>query len=1288
MAEGIAFEIAGWLICELSSHVMEQLGLWWNFKDDLDDLKSTFSDIKDVLLDAEKQSVTRESVKKWLAKLKDAMYDVDDMLDDVRTEALRKNLMSGNKFTKEVRVCFSRSNPFIYGLKMGRKIKAIKARFTSIQSQANMLNLVQRDHPVETSFMDKRRQQSHSFVSKGEIIGRDDDKAALLRLLLEFQSEENVYVIPIVGIGGLGKTALAQLVYNDEMVKNHFELRIWVCVSDVFYVRTIVENIIKSVTDQEPGKNLEMDQLQKQLRDKIDGKKYLLVLDDIWNEERELWISLKKLLMGGAKGSRIIVTTRSTRVAKVTSKCQPHVLRGLSDDDAWFLFKEIAFEQGSADSTNSGFVEIGKQILERCHGVPLVIRTIASTLSFKETETEWLSFKDNELARISQRDGEILPTLRLSYDHLPSQLKHCFAYCRLYPKDHEFDVQILVRMWIALGFVKQSNLSRSLEEIGFEYFKCLVERSFFQEVEEDERRGVTCKMHDLMHDLAESVAGMESCILDSNSNSITSEIDEKCRHVSIDFSLIHLIKGKKLRSLLKFSSRDECMNDANWDLIISNGRCLHVLELYKLELDTVPRSIHKLKHLRYLDLSFNYHLKILPKSICKIQNLQVLKLDFCRLLKLPKKIENLVNLTHLPCAHCALTHMPRGIGKLTSLQTLSMFVVDKDGSHGAAAADLSELSQLNNLRGELTIRNLGFVKNAREKFKAANLKGKQHLRELNLEWSGDSEDEEKSLEDLQPHPNLRELLVIGWRGDAKFPSWISLLTHLVDIKIWGPSKFKHLRSFSRLPHLQLLIIFNLSELESMDGSEPSGGQDESESFFPSLKRLHLKECPNMKSWWRKSPIDDDKDDDKDRRASTMAFPCLSYLRIENCPLSSMPLYPSVEDELILVNTSSRPLKHTIQMSDTTPSTSSLPLSKLKYFKVGNIHEELDYDMLNEFLQKMTSLEHLEIIELPQLASLPLCLQHLVQLKKLEIKNCSGLRSLFPGFQHLTNLKELRLVDLPNLTSLPYEMHGLTSLEELDILNVPQLEERCRKDSGADWHKIAHIPLILVNKIFKTTLPCSIFPKKLNIGNNKGSGDQTICLNMKYLVRFHHFHSQSGILLHFSRHKPLALHFSSLSKSSKQTKKAQQAETCRIPSLFQEITDILGSVNVTPDETKSGFSITPRNTASELEFIEQSLSRRPGFTPRTNARESEFIKQSSSGRPDVYQNAQEKSELVGTEENVTALDDTRMGNSVEFDVSPVVHEITMIVRAGNASISMEEQLDKSGFSFEPEVFNTK
>ncbi|KAL1146483.1 hypothetical protein V6Z11_A11G376700 [Gossypium hirsutum] len=523
------------------------------------------------------------------------------------------------------------------------------------------------------------------------------------------------------------------------MVKNHFELMMWVCVSDVFDIKLIVENIIKSATGQAPDQNLEMDQLQKQFREKIGGKKYLLVLDDIWNEEWEKWVSLKELLIGGARGSRIIVTTHSSKVAKITSKCQPYVLKGLSDNDAWSLFKEIAFEQRSADSTDSGFVEIGKLILKRCCGVPLVIRTIASTLSFKETKNEWLSFKDNELARISQNEGEILPTLKLSYDHLSSHLKHCFAYCRLYPKDHKIDIRTLVQFWIAQGFVKQLNPSQSLEEIGFRYFKDLVERSFFQEVEGDLMEEMRCKMHDLMHDLAESVAGMESSIIDSNK--IASDVGEKCRHISINPSLILMgkfqppvVSGKKLRTLLQSPNMGtQNLSEETWDFIIANCRCLRVLELNNLNLKTISPSIYKLKHLRYLDLSYNCDLKILPKSICKIQNLLALKLDRCYpLQELPKKIENLVNLTHIGCEDCfGLTHMPSGIGKLTSLETLSAFVVDKDGSHGGA--DLSELRLLNNLRGQLRIENLRFVKNAKEKFMAANLKEKQHLRSLVLE---------------------------------------------------------------------------------------------------------------------------------------------------------------------------------------------------------------------------------------------------------------------------------------------------------------------------------------------------------------------------------------------------------------------------------------------------------------------------------------------------------------------------------------------------------------------------
>ncbi|KAG4123591.1 hypothetical protein ERO13_D11G335350v2 [Gossypium hirsutum] len=799
MAEAIAFDLALELITKLSSCALSQVGLWWNLKHDIHDLKRTVCQIKAVLLDAEEKSVTDNLVKVWLEELKYVLYDADDLLDDFSTEALRKDVSGGNKLAKEVRLFFSTSNQFAYGLKMGRKMKAIKARLTSIEREANTFGFIPRDRPAETSFMTKRRQQTHSFEREDDIIGRDDDKAALLKLVLEFQSEENVYIIPIVGFGGLGKTALAQLVYNQEMVKNHFDLTMFACVSDDFDVKVIVANIIKSVTHQAPDQNLEMDQLQKQLRDKIDGKKYLLVLDDIWNEDPEKWSRLKKLLMGGAKGSRIIVTTRSLRVAEITNKCQSHVLKlkGLSDDDAWSLFKRIAFEQGYADSTNSAFVEVGRQISERCGGVPLAIRTIAGTLSLKKTANEWYSFKENELAKISQIEGELLPILKLSYDHLPSYLKHCFAYCQLYPKDYRIEVQALVQFWIAQGFIKQLNQSQSVEEIGFGYFKDLVERSFFQEVgERYSWEGLTCKMHDLMHDLAESVAGMESSIVDSNK--IASDVGEKCRHISIKPSLIPLFKGKKLRTLLQYPNNDfPKLSEETWDFVIANCRCLRVLDLQCLGIQMISPSIYKLKHLRYLDLSYNLCLKILPKSICKIQNLLALKLDQChRLQELPKN--------------------------------------------------------------------------------------------------------------------------------------------------------------------------------------------------------------------------------------------------------------------------SRPLKQTIKMNINakapSTSTSSLRLSKLKSFDVHNI-DGLDTHTLDECLQHLTSLERLTIRDWKEVDLEGMQWEPLKNLSRLEIVSIPKLVSLPIGLQHLTNLQGLYLCHLPNLTSLPDEMRCLTNLQILGIEGLPQLEERCRKDIGTDWQKIAHIPNI-------------------------------------------------------------------------------------------------------------------------------------------------------------------------------------------------------------------------------------
>lgn len=222
-------------------------------------------------------------------------------------------------------------------------------------------------------------------------------------------------------IGGLGKTAVTQLVYNDETVKNHFDLRIWMCISDIFYHKAMLEKIIAFVAYREFSKH-DLNKLQEVHHQKIDRKKYLLVLDDVWIENCDEWLKLETLLRNSAGGSNIIVATRSERVA-----------RGLSKGQSWSLFILMAFEQG-VEPRSSRLVEIGKDIVEKCVGVPLAIRTVGRLLYCNKIEAYRLPFRQEELSKIKQEGNHILPILELSYNHIPSHLHQCFSYCALFPK--------------------------------------------------------------------------------------------------------------------------------------------------------------------------------------------------------------------------------------------------------------------------------------------------------------------------------------------------------------------------------------------------------------------------------------------------------------------------------------------------------------------------------------------------------------------------------------------------------------------------------------------------------------------------------------------------------------------------------------------------------------------------------------------------------------------------------------------------------------------------------------
>ncbi|KAI9116292.1 hypothetical protein K1719_012459 [Acacia pycnantha] len=267
----------------------------------------------------------------------------------------------------------------------------------------------------------------------------------------------------------------------------------------------------------------------------IEGKRFLLVLDDVWNEEREKWIALESLLRGGKMGSMIIVTTRSKKVAQIMGT-HPRLLfsiKGLDANCSWGLFRRVAFWDGK-EPDNQELVGIGKDIVSKCAGVPLAIRTIGSLLFTKKLGvSEWSYFRDQELANISSDDNEVLSILKLSYDHLPSHLKNCFAFCSLFPKDYEIERKMLIQMWIAEGFIPDTN--KVLEDVGDGYFMQLLSRCLFQDVKRDSFGEIKkCKMHDLIHDLALSITRNE-CYFVKSEKMEEENIGDGIRHLSSHF---------------------------------------------------------------------------------------------------------------------------------------------------------------------------------------------------------------------------------------------------------------------------------------------------------------------------------------------------------------------------------------------------------------------------------------------------------------------------------------------------------------------------------------------------------------------------------------------------------------------------------------------------------------------------------------------------------------------------------------------------------------------------------
>ncbi|KAL2530452.1 putative disease resistance RPP13-like protein 1 [Forsythia ovata] len=963
----------------------EEFNLVWGFKQDLKNLENSLRSIKAFFEVADRRQVTDGDVELWLKNLEDVAYDADNVLDEIKYENLRRKVQIQNQMKPKVCLYFSFYSSLAFRWKMAHKISNINVNLKKINEEVYPRGVERRF----AGFAPARPQvrETDAITADPVFVGRQNDESKFVEQITG-EINDVFSVLPIVGMGGIGKTTLARRIFNHPHTDKHFDKRIWVCVSENFDVLTILKNILVSLKETSLGNSRQavMDKLQEKLKD----KRCLLVLDDLWNDKRGEWDDLKNALMGvnPNKGYVIIVTTRNESVASIVN---PHncnyKLEKLSEDDCWSIIKAKAFEGGDVREL---FQTIGKAIAQQCRGSPLAANMMGAVLRGKEID-DWESIQKIGPSNIEGDENSVVQVLKISFDRLPSSsLKECFAYCSIFPKDEKIRREWLIQLWMAQGFLTD-NQGSDMETEGNNFFSILLQSSFLQDPEEDKYGNIECcKMHDLVHDLSCSVS--KSKIFTIAKNHTRDDIPQ-VRHLTIlEESAPEITKEKAsyVRTLVS-ESNVPCKN-------LPDFKHLRTLVLCYARIKDFPTSIGKLIHLRCLDVSDNDDIETFPGSICKLYNLQTFNINDCSLKQLPEKIQDLISLRHLYFCPKEDFPMPPHIRRLSCLQTLQFFNVgDKEGCR------IEELGHLKNLRGKIEIRNLQLVNNE-EEAKKAYLDEKTNIIELKFCWrntnEGNTSDESDSesdmrninvlesnihdesvLKGLQPHPNLRSIVIEGFRG-KNFPLWtmkMLKLDKLIEIELRNCYNCEKIPMLGHLPVLKNLKLEGLTNVTSIElsfygasdcSSTSRNDGQETRVSFPSLKSLIIQNMRNLTEWAEA------------QMSGVQVFPCLEILEIQNC------------------------------------------------CKLTNIISR----------SNLTSLVRLRIFDCKNLAYIPQLRGCGASLKWMEISNCDELRELPDGLGSLGSLETLRITGCKNLQSIPYPsgQKGLSSLRSLEIYGCTRL----------------------------------------------------------------------------------------------------------------------------------------------------------------------------------------------------------------------------------------------------------